>query len=40
MKEVEFGCWGGGVVGLQSHFCVKPNSVEISWGCVEVELGL
>ena len=29
--------WVGGV---QSHFHVKPNSVELSWGCVEVELGL
>ena len=33
---------GGGVVvgGVQSNFHVKPNSVELSWGCVEVELGL
>ena len=26
--------------GVQTHFYVKPNSVELSWGCVEVELGL
>ena len=43
--EVEFGWWwGGGVMGrlgaVQSHFHVKPNSVELSWSCVEVELGL
>ena len=31
---------GGGVGGVQSHFRVKPNSVELSLGCVEVELGL
>ena len=37
--EVEFG-WvggGGGGVGVQTHFRVKPNSVEVvlrfSWGC-------
>ena len=39
--EVEFG-WGGvgggvGWGGVQSHFRVKPNSVEVvlrlSWGC-------
>ena len=40
--EVEFG-WGGvgwvggGVDGVQTHFHVKPNSVEVvlrlSWGC-------
>ena len=38
--EVEFGwvgwsCWVG--VGVQTHFRVKPNSVEVvlrlSWGC-------
>ena len=31
MMEVEFGWWGGGggvVVGVQSHFRVKPNTVE------------
>ena len=35
-------CVGGGVGwwGVQSHFRVKPNSVELSWGCAEVELGL
>ena len=39
--EVEFG-WvgGGGGVGVQSHNLVKPNSVELRSGCVEVELGL
>ena len=41
MKEVEFG-WGG--VGwwwwCAKSFSVKPNSVELSLGCVEVELGL
>ena len=36
--EVEFGWVGGGwVAGVQSHFRVKPNSVEVvlrlSWGC-------
>ena len=37
--EVEFGCvgGGGGGVGVQTHFHVKPNSVEVvlrlSWGC-------
>ena len=36
--EVEFGWWGGG--GVQSHNQVNPNSVELSCGCVEVELGL
>ena len=39
--EVEFGWvgWGGGGgVGVQTHFHVKPNSVEISWGCVELGL--
>ena len=35
--EVEFG-WGGvGGGGVQTHFHVKPNSVEVvlrlSWGC-------
>ena len=29
--------WGGGGGGVQSHFHVKPNSVEVvlrlSWGC-------
>ena len=33
--EIEFG-WGGGG-GMQTHFRVKPNSVEavlrLSWGC-------
>ena len=37
--EVEFGWggWWGGVGGVQTHFRVKPNSVEVvlrlSWGC-------
>ena len=37
--EVEFGWVGGGGVGggVQTHFHVKPNSVEVvlrlSWGC-------
>ena len=36
--EVEFlVVWGGGV---NSNNHVKPNSVELSLGCVEVELGL
>ena len=26
--------------GSKVHFCVKPNSVELSWGCIEVELEL
>ena len=45
--EVEFGWvggWGGvgggGGGGVQTHFRVKPNSVELSVGCVEVRLGL
>ena len=40
--EVEFG-WGGvggGGGGVQSHFHVKPNSVEVvlrlSWGCDKI----
>ena len=44
---VVWGGWwcrvGGGVgwvVGVQSHFHVKPKPVELSCGCVEVELGL
>ena len=32
--EGEFGWVGGG--GVQSHFRVKPNSVELSWGWVGV----
>ena len=32
--------WGGGGMAVQTHFRVKPNSVELSLGCVEVELGL
>ena len=38
------GWWWGGVVvgggggGVQTHFLVKPNSVELSWGCVELGL--
>ena len=43
MIEVEFGWWRGVVEvggGVQSHNHVKPNSVELSSGCVEVELGL
>ena len=40
--EVEFGLVGdsagsGGSVSVQTHFRVKPNSVELSSGCVEVE---
>ena len=37
--EVEFpgGWW---VVVVNSNNRVRPNSVELSWGCVEVELGL
>ena len=35
--EVEFGWVVGGGGGVQSHFHVKPNSVEVvlrlSWGC-------
>ena len=39
--EVEFGWVGGGVNGcVQTHFHVKPNSVELCWGCVEDELRL
>ena len=38
--EVEFGWVVGGWLGVQSHFRVKPNSVELSLGCVDVELGL
>ena len=40
------GCLGGrvggrgGGGGVQTHFCVKPNSVELSCGCVEVEVEL
>ena len=31
VMEVEFGGWvGGGVGGVQTHFHVKPNSVELS----------
>ena len=30
--------WVGGVVVVNSNNRVKPNSVELSWGCVEVEL--
>ena len=37
---VVVGLWRGGGGGVQSHFRVKPNSVELSLGCVEVELGL
>ena len=39
VMELEFGWWGGwwGGVGVQTHFHVKPNSVEVvlrlSWGC-------
>ena len=36
--EVEF--VGGGVVVVNCNNHVKPNSVGLSWGCVEVELGL
>ena len=39
--EVEFpggDWWVGGLVNSNNY--VKPNSVELSWGCVEVELGL
>ena len=42
VMEVEFG-WGGVVVrcgGVETYFRVKPNLVELSRGCVEVELGL
>ena len=31
---------GGAGVGVQIDFRVKPNSVELSLGCVQVELGL
>ena len=34
------GWWRGGGGGVQSQFRVKPNSVELSLGCVEVKLGL
>ena len=42
VMEVEFGLVGGsagsgGSVSVQTHFRVKPNSVELSSGCVEVE---
>ena len=38
VMEVEFVWWGGWVGGgVQTHFRVKPNSVEVvlrlSWGC-------
>ena len=36
--EVEFPVEVGG--GVNSNNCVKPNSIELSFGCVEVELGL
>ena len=26
--------------GSKVHFCIKLNSVELSWGCIEVELEL
>ena len=43
--EVEFwlvggsggSCGSGGSVSVQTHFRVKPNAVELSWGCVKVE---
>ena len=31
MMEVEFG-WGGGWGGVQTHFHVKPNLVEVELG--------
>ena len=37
--EVEFPVVGG-VCGMNSNNRVKTNSVELSFGCVEVELGL
>ena len=45
LMEVEFlvvvgWWWGGGGGGMNSNNRVKPNSVELSLGCVEVELGL
>ena len=41
LVEVEFLVgWGGVGDGVNSNNHVKPNSVELSWGCVEVELGL
>ena len=35
--EVKFGWVVGGGGSLQTHFRVKPNSIELGWGCVEVE---
>ena len=41
--KVEFG-WGGvglgGDGGVLRHNHVKPNSIELSWDCFEVDLGL
>ena len=37
LMEVEFPVGGG---GMNTNNHVKPNSVELSCGCVEVELGL
>ena len=38
--EVEFPVLVVGWCGMNSNNHVKPNSVELSWGCVEVEFGL
>ena len=42
--EVEFGWVGGRVGGVQTHFRVKPNLVEVvlrlSWGCDNIRVAL
>ena len=40
LLEVDFVVVWVGWGGMNSNNRVKPNSVELSWGCVEVELGL